>query len=191
MLETNKAQDEARVVRDRWEGGATKQERKALEEALAQREALYSGLAREAEAARVHADVANEQVSSMASAKREEKLEVEGLRVALRDLGSRSDDDTIIGKLTLELSQMKVSYQQFVRKFESSRANLRKAQLEVQKLEQQLDGKDASLQETRMKSRVRILAARCGINSILPGRRKCTQGNCCACYSTSYPSAVG
>jgi chromosome segregation ATPase len=159
MLETNKAQDEARVVRDRWEGGATKQERKALEEALAQREALYSGLAREAEAARVHADVANEQVSSMASAKREEKLEVEGLRVALRDLGSRSDDDTIIGKLTLELSQMKVSYQQFVRKFESSRANLRKAQLEVQKLEQQLDGKDASLQETRMKSRVRILAA--------------------------------
>jgi hypothetical protein len=73
--------------------------------------------------------------------------------------GSRSDDDTIIGKLTLELSQMKVSYQQFVRKYENIRANLRKAQLEVQKLEQQLDSKDATLQETRMKSRIRILAA--------------------------------
>ena len=51
--ETHKAQDEARIVHNRWEGGATKDERKALEEALAQREALYSGLAREAENARV------------------------------------------------------------------------------------------------------------------------------------------
>ena len=159
MNETNKAQDEARIISDRWEGGATKDERKALEEALAQRQALYSGLAREAEAARVHADVANEQVSSMASSKKEKSVELESLRVALRDLGSRSDDDTIIGKLTLELSQMKVSYQQFVRKYETVRANLRKSNLEVQKLEQQLDSKDSILQETRMKSRVRILAA--------------------------------
>jgi hypothetical protein len=56
---------------------------------------------------------------------------VDALRVALRELGSRSDDDTIIGKLTLELSQIKVSYQQFVRKFETSRASLRQSNLTV------------------------------------------------------------
>ena len=44
--ETHAAQDEARAVQNRWEGGATNKERQALEDALAQREALYSGLAR-------------------------------------------------------------------------------------------------------------------------------------------------
>ena len=156
---TQRAQDEARIVSDRWEGGATKEERKALEDSLAQREALYAGLAREAEQARVHADIASEQVSSMTAVRNSEKAELESLRETVLKLGSRSDDDTIIGKLTLELSQMKVSYQQFVRKYESTRATLRKSQLTIQKLEQQLDSKDAMLQETRMKSRVRILAA--------------------------------
>jgi predicted RNase H-like nuclease (RuvC/YqgF family) len=62
---TQRAQDESRSVSDRWEGGATKDERKALEDSLAQREALYAGLAREAEQARVHADIASEQVASI------------------------------------------------------------------------------------------------------------------------------
>jgi hypothetical protein len=156
---TQRAQDESRSVSDRWEGGATKDERKALEDSLAQREALYAGLAREAEQARVHADIASEQVASMTGVRNSDKAELENLRETVLQLGSRSDDDTIIGKLTLELSQMKVSYQQFVRKYETGRADLRKSHLMVQKLEQQLDSKDAMLQETRMKSRVRILAA--------------------------------
>jgi chromosome segregation ATPase len=76
--ETHKAQDEARAVQNRWEGGATKKERQALEDALAQREALYSGLAREAEQARVHCDVANEQVAALTSLKASETSEGKG-----------------------------------------------------------------------------------------------------------------
>ena len=94
-----------------WKGGA---ERKleALTKEKADRESLYEGLAREAEKGQRQADIAAEQVAALASLKKGERLELETLRKNLSIMGSRSDDDAIIGKLTLELTNIKVAYQQ-------------------------------------------------------------------------------
>ena len=149
-----------------WKGGATREKLEALTKEKADRESLYEGLAREAEKGQRQADIAAEQVAALASLKKGERLELETLRKNLGIMGSRSDDDAIIGKLTLELTNIKVAYQQLARKYELSRSNKRRVEVELQRLEQRLDAKDEKLRQTQQTARARILAAERALESL-------------------------
>ena len=63
----------------------------------------------------------------------------------LLELESQSDDAAIIGKTHRELLQMKLSYQQFARKHEGARMQLRRKELEIRQLQQAVDEKDKVL----------------------------------------------
>ena len=155
----NEALDALRVLEDEWQGGAKREERLALEDALAKREAMYDGLARDAQQGQEMADISLQQVASLENARNDAKTELEQLRKQLREIGSKTDEGSIIGKLTLENVNLKVKYQQLASNYDLVRADLNRGNLAKQKLEQALDAKDAKLRETRSQCRARIVAS--------------------------------
>ena len=81
------------------------------------------------------------------------------MKESLRELGSQNDDNSIIGKLTLENVNLKVKIQRMESRYDLTRAELSRVKIEAQKLEHQLDTKDAKLRDTRKKARAHILGA--------------------------------
>ena len=70
--------------------------------------------------------------------KEEVKQELQILKESLRELGSKNDDGSIIGKLTLENVNLKVKIQQMESRYDFTRAELNRMKIEAQKLEHQL-----------------------------------------------------
>ena len=83
-----------------WKGGATREKLEVNEGRPTGRAFMKASLARLK--GQRQADIAAEQVAALAAEEGGE-LELETLRKNLSIMGSRSDDDAIIGKLTLEL----------------------------------------------------------------------------------------
>ncbi|GBG27827.1 Centrosomal protein of 290 kDa [Hondaea fermentalgiana] len=153
-----KIEQELSEARERYHGGATREERKVLDTRISELEAMFGALSREADRFRELADIATTQVQAFEATHSSRQQELEALRQQLRDVNARSDDDAIIGKLQHELTTTKVSYQLFVRKFEKAKATARRYELQLRKQEAQLDEKDRVLHQTREQVRRRILA---------------------------------
>uniref|UniRef100_A0A7S2SL22 Centrosomal protein of 290kDa coiled-coil region domain-containing protein n=1 Tax=Mucochytrium quahogii TaxID=96639 RepID=A0A7S2SL22_9STRA len=155
---TNKIEQELIEMRDNYHGGANRAERKVMEERIQELEGMYQSLLRDNTRFRELADIASSQVCAFEMIQQAKEHEMESLRKQLWEANSRSDDDAIIGKLQHELTTTKVSYQMFVRKFEMAKVSIRRGELELRKVETQLDEKDRILRQTREEARARILS---------------------------------
>jgi len=109
-----KIEQELSELQSRFQGGATKEERKVLDERIKDLENMYKAISREAERHRELADIATTQVQAFEALQNARVQETDTLREQLREVNARSDDDAIIGKLQHELTTTKVSYQLFV-----------------------------------------------------------------------------
>jgi len=152
-----KLEQELNTLQDKFQGGASRCERKMLEDRIEELENLFQSLKLELERYKELTEIANTQVQSYANAANAKQTQYAHFQEQLLQVNSRTDDDAIIGKLQHELVTTKVSYQLFVRKFEMSKVALRRQELTIRKLELTLDERNRMLHESREASRARIL----------------------------------
>ncbi|CAK8989635.1 Centrosomal protein of 290 kDa (Cep290) [Durusdinium trenchii] len=162
----NKIEQELIEFRDTYQGGASRAERKVLEERITELENLYGSLTRETQRFRELADIASSQVQAFEMMQQGKEQELESLRKQLLEVNARSDDDAIIGKVQHELTTTKVSYHMFVRKFEKASVAIRRNELELRKLEGMVDEKDRMIRHTREEARARILALEAALEQL-------------------------
>jgi len=154
----NRLESERSRMEGKFSGGASAEERKVLEDRIKELERMYSSRAREVIRHRELADIASAQVQMLEGIQQSRQLELDELHRQLRNVNARSDDDAIIGKLQHELTNTKVSYQMFVQKFGRAKAAIRRNELRIKTLEEELDQKHGILLKTSEESRIRILA---------------------------------
>ena len=130
-----RATKEALSIKSTYLGGASRAERAVFEDRIAELEEMYGSLAREAERSKEMADIASSQAQALDAMYSGRQYEFKALEEQLRDVNSRTDDDAIIGKLQHQLTSVKVNYQMFVRKYDILQVELKRRELNVQKLD--------------------------------------------------------
>lgn len=156
--EAREAAERLVAVRTQYEGGHTREEADA---ARAEKEALLArcdALEGEVERYREQAELASAQTQAVSRMREAQRGVEDDLRRQLEVAQSRSDDSAIIGRLQHQLLALKSSYQLFVRKHESARAQLRRCLVELSRLHKEADDKDAMLLALQEGARVRVLA---------------------------------
>lgn len=93
--------------------------------------------------------------------------EKEELRRHCIELESRSDDDTIIGRLQRMLMSTKASYRAFARKHEIARSNLRRKEAMIKALETRLDEREEAVYRVHEESRQRLAILRRALQMIM------------------------
>ena len=147
-------------LRDKWDGGCSAAQRKVMESRISSLEERSLRLGLEADRQRELSDIAAAQVAAMEARKQSQRVEAESLQEQLRELAAQGDDAAIIGRQAVRLTQLQVSYKQFVRKFEVAKIALRKESVERQRLEEALDAKDGAMQRVRAEARATAIALR-------------------------------
>ena len=93
--------------------------------------------------------------------------EKEELRRHCIELESRSDDDSMIGKLQRMLMSTKASYRAFARKHEIARSNLRRKEAMIKALETRLDERDETMYRIHEESRQRLAILRRALQIVM------------------------
>ncbi|ETV96125.1 hypothetical protein, variant [Aphanomyces invadans] len=110
-----------------------------LEHRIAELEQCCTALQQDVEKHKSIAALAASQANTLALRQTRHRDEVSQLEERLRELGSRSDDDAIIGQLQQRLLTIQANYHSFTDRYEKALETQRAAQLQVNTLTLQLD----------------------------------------------------
>lgn len=113
------------------------------------------------------ADIASTQIQSLTMLRKDRDEEKEELRRHCIELESRSDDDTIIGRLQRMLMSTKASYRAFARKHEIARSNLRRKEAMIRALETRLDEREVAVYRVHEESRQRLAILRRALQMVM------------------------
>jgi len=113
------------------------------------------------------ADIASAQIQSLTMLRKDRDEEKEELRRHCVELESRSDDDSMIGKLQRVLMSTKASYRAFARKHEIARSNLRRKEAMIKALESRLDEREETVYRIHEESRQRLTILRRALQIVM------------------------
>ncbi|XP_061435038.1 centrosomal protein of 290 kDa-like [Lethenteron reissneri] len=136
-------------LRDELAGGVSRAVSEADRRQIRQLEESQAALRMEVSKQRVVAEVARAQAESWASRQHSHEKEVESLRRQLSDLQCRSDEKTLLGTLHQHIMALQLSEATALRKLETARAKLSRAEAWGLRLEQQLDQREQTLIHAR------------------------------------------
>ncbi|XP_078738393.1 centrosomal protein of 290 kDa isoform X5 [Lampetra fluviatilis] len=136
-------------LRDELAGGVSRAVSEADRRQIRQLEESQAALRMEVSKQRDVAEVARAQAESWASRQHSHEKEVESLRRQLSDLQCRSDEKTLLGTLHQHIMALQLSEATALRKLETVRAKLSRAEAWGLRLEQQLDQREQTLIHAR------------------------------------------
>ncbi|XP_061435033.1 centrosomal protein of 290 kDa-like isoform X1 [Lethenteron reissneri] len=136
-------------LRDELAGGVSRAVSEADRRQIRQLEESQAALRMEVSKQRDVAEVARAQAESWASRQHSHEKEVESLRRQLSDLQCRSDEKTLLGTLHQHIMALQLSEATALRKLETARAKLSRAEAWGLRLEQQLDQREQTLIHAR------------------------------------------
>eukprot|EP00903_Cladosiphon_okamuranus_P020140 g18493.t1 len=157
-------------MKNRFEGGLSREQARALEERLEKELLRAEALSLEADRHKEIADIASEQTLAMNHQRKDAEEELSELRKAVSDLESRSDDDRLIGQLQRRLTATKVAYRSFARKHEMTKANLRRKTALLRVLELRLDKREDTLHDLHERSQEKVAALKGALVDVAEGR---------------------
>ncbi|XP_032834088.2 centrosomal protein of 290 kDa [Petromyzon marinus] len=136
-------------LRDELAGGVSRAVSEADRRQIRQLEESEAALRMEVSKQRDVAEVARAQAESWASRQHSHEKEVESLRRQLSDLQCRSDEKTLLGTLHQHIMALQLSEATALRKLDTVRAKLSRAEAWGLRLEQQLDQREQTLIHAR------------------------------------------
>ncbi|XP_065052482.1 centrosomal protein of 290 kDa-like [Rhopilema esculentum] len=101
------------------------------------------------------AEIANDQAETVTSRQQAQEKELTSLRNQLLDIQMEGDEKTIIAKLHQHIVAQQISEATAVRKLEVTNAKVKRLEVAILRIEQQLDEKDQILYRTRMEARAK------------------------------------